>query len=43
MGFAFLNALNSGKRGYNGPAVDEAVFERLIDLFEKAVQVSLLF
>ncbi|KAL3910376.1 MAG: hypothetical protein SGPRY_009079, partial [Prymnesium sp.] len=41
-GFRFVKALNRGEKGYSGPAVDEAVFEMLIDRFEKAVRADLL-
>jgi len=36
-GYAFLLELNAGKKGYSGPAIEEAVFEQIIDAFEKSV------
>lgn len=37
-GFRFLTKLNKGSEGYSGPPLEEAVFEKLIDRFEKAVK-----
>ena len=41
-GFGFLIGLNKGDRGYTGPPIDEALFERVIDRFEKAVVKDVL-
>lgn len=36
-GNRFLKLVNKGEKGYSGPPLDEAVFEKIIDRFEKAV------
>jgi len=41
-GYAFLIQLNRGDKDYSGPPVDEGVFERVIDTFEKAVKADVL-
>jgi len=40
-GFRFLKALNRGEKGYTGPQVDEATFEKVIDRFEKSVKADI--
>jgi hypothetical protein len=40
-GFRFLTLLNKGEKGYAGPPIEEAVFEKIIDRFEKSVPPTL--
>ena len=37
-GNRFLKLLNKGEKGYAGPPLEEALFEKIIDRFEKAVK-----
>jgi hypothetical protein len=41
-GFRCLKAINKGERGYTGPPLEEAAFEKIIDRFEKAVKADVL-
>ena len=34
--------MNAGEHGYTGPPVDEAIFEKMVDRFEKAVKADVL-
>ena len=40
--FRFLSAMNRGEKGYAGPAVEEGIFEKLIDRFEKSVKADVM-
>ena len=40
--FRFLSALNRSEKGYSGAAVDESVFEKIVDRLEKAVKSDVL-
>lgn len=39
-GYRFFKTLNAGSSVYKGPPLDETLFERIIDSFERAVRVS---
>lgn len=41
-GYAFYKTLLNGSAGYTGPPIDEEVFERIIDKFERAVRADTL-
>lgn len=41
-GYAFYKALLDGSAGYTGPPVEEELFERIIDKFERAVRADTL-
>ena len=41
-GFRFLQQLNRGERGYSGTQLQEAIFEKIIDRFEKAVKADVM-
>ena len=41
-GFRFLKKLNNGESSYTGPKIEEAVFEKLIDRFEKSVKADVM-
>jgi hypothetical protein len=41
-GYAFYKTLLDGSAGYTGPQIDEDLFERIIDKFERAVRADTL-